>query len=158
MQICSTTFSDKVNNWRPNKQSILKFISQFDRSLTAHHQAISLLIQDCNPNIIMWIEIVLTVLLAGATVLFLPYSIVVVVIVLFQRYIASSSSGLLVSSKPKQDAPVIIVGPSLSGKTTLFLALLHHQWAPVKPRTVMSAIMNEAVVKFESGSNNVWRS
>lgn len=62
-----------------------------------------------------------------------------------------------------RDSPVVIVGPSLSGKTTLFLALLDRRRRqpddtgetkkPI-PRTVMSATVNEATVRFEA-SNDV---
>lgn len=68
-----------------------------------------------------------------------------------------------------RDGPVVIVGPSLSGKTTLFLALLNRRYRqpnaaddakkakePI-PRTVMSATVNEATIRFEASHDVLFK-
>ena len=90
--------------------------------------------------------------LASNLVLYIGICLVLFILFLYWVWnIAKASSGLPPHTK-SLDNPVLILGPSLSGKSTLFEALKgESSWKAVHARTILETACQEAVIRVECG-------
>lgn len=95
-------------------------------------------------------------------------AVVLGLLAIYKFYSSQKKLGV-VGIPEEKNGPIVILGPSLSGKTSLFLALMNDSGKNAKGyddqdldvrhraslRTVMSATVNERLMVFDSSSGNV---